>query len=277
MEAELVKAFPQHKGDPEKAVEAWFAELVPDATFMGVPIRASKGSAAPGVHRRLHEALRRAEQMLIAKGMKMAGETDRDDDDESAEGDDVDTELAAFTVRDISGLRPPQPATGKNAGVSRHCYGLAVDINPSTNPFVRYSGARIIERATTLISGKKYTLDAKKKKGQTTEDAYDELRRGSDDLEKYYALGEKGPEAIKRQLEKNPAAAALGDAAWWVEQIKLDRTNKKRTSNWVGSKPTQGYMDLPKAFVTALVDAGLTWGGSYGGGKDLMHFDLKHF
>ncbi|MGZ4640333.1 MAG: hypothetical protein ACXV2J_14895 [Actinomycetes bacterium] len=34
-------------------------------------------------------------------------------------------------------------------------------------------------------------------------------------------------------------------------------------------------MDLDKALVLAMADAGLTWGGTYGGGKDIMHFDLR--
>ena len=34
-------------------------------------------------------------------------------------------------------------------------------------------------------------------------------------------------------------------------------------------------MDLDKALVLAMADAGLTWGGTYSGGKDIMHFDLR--
>ena len=34
-------------------------------------------------------------------------------------------------------------------------------------------------------------------------------------------------------------------------------------------------MNLSKALVLAMADAGLTWGGQYGGGKDIMHFDLR--
>ena len=34
-------------------------------------------------------------------------------------------------------------------------------------------------------------------------------------------------------------------------------------------------MDLDQAVVLALTDAGLTWGGTYPGAKDIMHFDLR--
>jgi hypothetical protein len=43
-----------------------------------------------------------------------------------------------------------------------------------------------------------------------------------------------------------------------------------------GSDPKKrGYMTVQKELATALVQAGLTWGGTYNTGKDLMHFDLR--
>jgi hypothetical protein len=267
MEAELVKVFPQHQADPEQAVEAWFAALAPDATFMGVPIAPSSGSAAPGVHQRLHKQLQEAEKLLVAAGMPKAGET-------PPEG--ADAELAGFKIRDISGLRPPTPATDKKTGVSMHCYGLAVDINVSANPFVRYSGARMIERATLLMNGSKYTLDAKE--GHENPDAaWTKFQAGSKALKAYFVLGTKGKDAIKAKLDAHPAAASLGDAAWWEGQIKLDREDEDRNKNWVDGSPTKGFMDLPKAFVKILTGPGveLRWGGTLSGGKDIMHFDYK--
>jgi hypothetical protein len=34
-------------------------------------------------------------------------------------------------------------------------------------------------------------------------------------------------------------------------------------------------MTVQKELMTVLVQAGLTWGGVYNTGKDLMHFDLR--
>jgi len=34
-------------------------------------------------------------------------------------------------------------------------------------------------------------------------------------------------------------------------------------------------MDLNKALVEEMANAGLLWGGTYGGAKDIMHFDLQ--
>lgn len=41
------------------------------------------------------------------------------------------------------------------------------------------------------------------------------------------------------------------------------------------SDPKSHFRTLQKELVTALVGAGLTWGGAYNGAKDLMHFDLR--
>lgn len=267
MEARLVKVFPEHRADPEKAVEAWFAGHAPDATFMGVPIEASSGSEAPGVHQSLQKQLQAAEALLVAKGMPKAGE-------EAPEG--ADPELAGFKIRNISGLRPPTPATDKATGVSMHCYGLAVDINVSANPYVRSSGARMVERATLLINGTKYTLDSKGGHGNP-ETAWTKLQAGSKALKAYFALGARGKAAIEAKLEAHPAAASQGDAAWWEEQIRLDREDEDRNKNWVHGSPTKGFMDLPKAFVKILTGPGveLRWGGTLSGGKDIMHFDYK--
>ena len=37
---------------------------------------------------------------------------------------------------------------------------------------------------------------------------------------------------------------------------------------------SEGFMDLKAELVTALKKAGLSWGGEWGGSKDLMHFEV---
>jgi len=61
----------------------------------------------------------------------------------------------AVGLQGLGGLRPPKHATGGERP-SLHCYGLAVDINYSGNPFVGLHGAavpKMIERATLLMRG----------------------------------------------------------------------------------------------------------------------------
>jgi len=39
--------------------------------------------------------------------------------------------------------------------------------------------------------------------------------------------------------------------------------------------PAQGFLDFNEAVVAKLIGVGLTWGGTYPGAKDMMHFDLR--
>jgi len=205
--------------------------------------------------------LQRAEARLVEQGMPRAGE--------AAPATPADPQLAAFRISDVSGLREPSPPTDMTSGVSMHCYGMAVDFNVAGDPFVRHSGAQMAGRAMLLVEGKDYILDGAAGHG-TPSEAWDSLHAGSEALKTYLTLS---VEQIREKLTEHPNAAAKGDAAWWAEQIRLDRTDADRRKNWVGGSPAAGFMDLPKAFVTILADAGLTWGGTYAGGKDIMHFD----
>ena len=76
------------------------------------------------------------------------------------------------------------------------------------------------------------------------------------------------------------AAQAAGDAhdlAWWRDRIAKDKALLFKWDFQPGATPEQrGYMDLHKELVLALTeDAGLLWGGTYKGAKDIMHFDYR--
>ena len=259
MARELGLIFP---GDPDPTAR-WFADHVPYATFMGVEIAASQNSTTGGVHQTMLDLLAAAETQLVAQGMPRAGE--------AAPENPPDPELAGFTIRDISGLRQPRPATDQADGVSLHCYGMAVDVNVSRNPFVRRSGAAMVTRAVALMRGTEYILDSATGH-DTASNAWDNLHAGSENLKAYFRLDRAG---VERQLRTHQRARDMGDVTWWLEQIRADRDDEDRNRNWVGGSPTRGYMDLPKAFVTILAGTGLRWGGTLAGGKDIMHFDAR--
>src|SRR3954451_11235992 len=150
-----------------------------------------------------------------------------------------------------------------------HCYGMAIDIDVAANPFVRQSGSQMVGRAMLLVEGKSYILDGAAGHG-TPSEAWDSLHAGSEALKTYFTLS---ADQIRAKLAEHPEAAAKGDVRWWQDQIQADRSDPDHTKNWVHGTPTTGYMDLPKAFVTIMAGAGLMWGGTYSGGKDVMHFD----
>jgi uncharacterized protein YcbK (DUF882 family) len=256
----------------------WFVGIVPDATFLGHQIRAS-GGKVPGVHRVLLDVLKRAEQTLL-------------DDHPGRTAEQLGQELGIY---DVSGLRPPKKATGK-ASPSYHCFGLAVDINHDTNPFVgnmvpgkdaaRYSeymenrSPRVIERAMWLLHGERFNVETPIKTASGMAGAgkaWDTHHRASDTLAQYLRLADDLDGQRLRTLVND--VQARGDTktlAWWKTRITTDRSVLKHWDFQHHRNPEQlGYMDLPRALVVALVGAGLKWGGQFNGAKDIMHFDLR--
>jgi hypothetical protein len=250
MEKALVKAFPQHAGDPRKAVEEWFGNIVPDATFLGHPIEA-EGSVSPGVHKELLEKLKIAEKDLADKGKPP-------------------------TIHSIGGLRPPSPATGGTLP-SYHCFGLAVDIDASSNPFVRWDTQPVVKRATLLVKGSEYDPLGTPEKDVAAQ--WTDMKSASDAMRDYFALPGEGAEAkIEALLAAHSKARAHGDAAAWRKTIEDDLAKLKKTDTWKHGDPSKSMLSLDRDLVLALTKAGLTWGGMYRpakAGRDLMHFDWR--
>jgi hypothetical protein len=250
MEKALVQAMPDHADDPSQAVAAWFGDIVPDATFMGHAIEA-EGSPCPGVHKELLERLKVAENDLKAQGKTP-------------------------TIHSIGGLRPPSPATGGTLP-SYHCFGLAIDIDASANPFVRGDSEPVVQRATLLMTGREYDPLGTPKASVRAQ--WGDMKAASDALAAYFALRGDGAEVkIEAQLQAHPAARATGDAAAWKKLIEDDYTNLKPTDTWKHGDPAKGMLSLDLDLVLALTNAGLTWGGMYPNprdGRDLMHFDWR--
>ena len=251
----------------------WFAGIVPDATFLGQQIRASGGEVT-GVHRAMYDALKRAERTLL-------------DDHPGRTAEELGKDLAIY---DIAGVRPPKKATGGKLP-SYHCFGLAVDINPDTNPFVGNQKAksakfepnrspRIIERAMWLLCGERFNVETDLHAGSGTSGAgaaWDIHHRASETLAEYLRLAD---DVESQRVQKLVAdARSRGDTeslAWWKIWITTDRSMLKHWDFPRHKTPHQrGYMDLPRELVVALVGAGLMWGGQYRTAKDIMHFDLR--
>jgi hypothetical protein len=274
-------------GDPEARVaivktleangehlESWFEGLVSDATFLGRRIRASSGKV-DGVHRALLERLRRAERTLL-------------DQHPGRTPEQLGKDLGIY---EISGLRIPKKPTGKHAGVSFHCFGLAVDINHDSNPFVgndtpkkvspRYKefmdnrSPRVIERAMQLLRGQKLDLD--QPISGSVGAIWDVHHGASDALAEYLRLADDlGGARLQSLVAKAQAGGDSRTLAWWKNRLTSDRAVLPHWDFQNVKRPEKtGYMDLPRDLVLALTGAGLYWGGQYSGSKDIMHFDLR--
>jgi hypothetical protein len=260
--------------------KTWFSDMVPDATFLGQRIRASGGSV-PGVHRALYDVLKRAERRLL-------------DANPGRTPEQLGKQMGIY---DIAGLRPPKKATGGSLP-SFHCFGLAIDINHDTNPFVgnmkpdknsppRYAefsanrSPRMIGRAMWLLEGEQFDVEgkafAKQLENLSAGKAWDIHQRASRTLAEYLRLADDLDGSRLRELVAN--AQLRGEKQnldWWKNRIATDRKVIKHWDFPDHKHPQKsGYMDLPRDLVVALADAGLLWGGMYRTAKDIMHFDLR--
>ncbi|RSM60053.1 hypothetical protein DMH04_54745 [Kibdelosporangium aridum] len=240
--------------------EEWFADIV-TVSFLGKSVQ---------VHKILAEKLAAAEQSLAGQQTPAGG-----------------------WARELSGLRPP--------GSGLHGLGLAIDVNASTNPFIFNAASNeadpkqqseksivrgIIDRAVLLIEQKAPDTEkfqerpGGKDAHERAEASYDKLAEASEAMREYFALGAK---ERRTELEEKVAALGAADAKkrtadQWAKAIAEDRRKLPAISaskDW--SKPEQGFLDLDKRLVLAMVDAGLTWLGddTIGGGRDIMHFDTR--
>lgn len=273
-------------------VDTWFAEFNPDATFLGLKIRPTTAGEATGVHSQLASVLTATESNLVKSGETVAEARDR------------------LGVHDVGGLRRPKAATG-GTRPSMHCFGMAVDIEAANNPFLGNNSnthaVAMAERATLLLAGSAHDVRATpmrikgKGKHDTASEAdrtaraeraaeqWDRLHADSEMLRRYLSLSSEELDSILAQRlaaitawsKKSHDGSTLSgepvtEAARWHTQLAQDQAQPRGGDLTRASDPAEhGYMTVQKELVTALVQAGLTWGGTYNTGKDLMHFDLR--
>jgi len=256
----------------------WFAGIEPGATFLGLHIRQSE-SASPGVHKEMRERLDKAAEHLRAMD-KFKDKNDKQIRD-------------ALGITEVGGLRRPKLASGSKKDLSPHCWGMAVDVNPKTNPFVgrekadekkggdpESETAKVINRAVWLMRGEvleveKPLMNGKEKLGAL--ESWKLHRAASDDLVAYLALADDlDGETLKARVA---AVSDLGDKKgidWWKERIKKDVKATTGFDFGKHAKPKEvGYMDLTEDLIVAMNAAGLTWGGTYRFAKDIQHFDWR--
>lgn len=192
----------------------------------------------------------------------------------------------------------------REPGQGLHSLGLAVDLNPGTNPWLINPDAShagdyentatsraikdVIDDAVLLVQAQ-LPKDAKLQARPEGEDraakvsaSYEKLAAASADVHEYFTLDK--PESAERLKELVDALGAKSkrSAADWVRQIKADRATLDRLAS--GKKwrsPQSGFLDLDRRLVMAMTGdagAGLDWLGddTIAAGRDIMHFDLRN-
>jgi hypothetical protein len=227
-------------------------------TFLGIGLR---------VHQLLAERLDSAQAALLGDATVNPG---------GADAATLGGQLGMYPS--TSDLRAPAPAVG-GTSLSLHTFGLAVDLNYTGNPFMGNAGpasARVVKRATSLVNDSPVNItDA----GLGTKEAFEVLKGASDALVTYFSYRSKENRgALEDKLKgRVTRKGEPTDEPGWLHQIEVDYKALDGRGDFANhNDPAKGFLDFQKSVVLALSAAGLTWGGTYNGPKDMMHFDLRN-
>jgi subtilisin family serine protease len=150
------------------------------------------------------------------------------------------------------------------APFSMHLFGLAIDVNYTSNPWISESANPVFERAGLLVRG----AATRYRPGMS----YDELKALNDTLVAYFALLDR-PDQLDVRLASagDPwRGKSSADARRQIDQdlsFCARRWERERAREVIKQS---GFLNLRKEMVEAM---GLDWGASYG---DIMHFDMRN-
>jgi hypothetical protein len=194
-------------------------------------------------------------------------------------------------------------STLREPGQSLHSFGLAIDINPGTNPQLvnpsdphatLYEGAAqsqaiadVIDRANLLVKGKSkaeaafWSRPTETDRTRRIDASYDKMKAASDALKEYFTLADSANKATLDGYVANLAGKDKRTAADWIKRIRLDKTQIETGPSKHWSNRKEGFLDIRKDIVQALTSdqgAGLTWLGDnlVASGRDIMHFDMRN-
>jgi hypothetical protein len=218
-------------------------------------------------------------------------------------------ERLAKAETELSGEIPPAGGwftaahSLRKVGESLHSFGMAIDINGSTNPYLLNPDAPnaqfveatansraisdVINRAMLLVEAKTAAeADLQSRPANTDKDAralesYDKLQVASNALKSYMELDRPDKRAALDAFIVTLGAKDSRTAEKWIETIKADRkTLEAKASGKSWSSPQTGFLHLDRRLVKALTSStggGLTWLGddTIGSGRDIMHFDMR--
>lgn len=189
-------------------------------------------------------------------------------------GDQKDPGVAGKTLglkQDIGGGRHAPTGTG----LSMHLFGLAIDVNYDTNPWVvedpqSQSGQdenALLARATLLVDGASTQFAPNAM-------SYDQIAALNQSVKTYFSYIDDRA-ALEEKLKTATgswAGKSTDDAAKQVQADfdKLAQHWERSDPKYKGAIKTGGFMDLQKNLVDGM---GLDWGGKYG---DMMHFDMRN-
>ena len=205
------------------------------------------GRSVADIHKDLATHLQAVEQ-------KFAQEYGGDKKDPKVAGEKLGLE------EDIGGARH----TPTSAVFSMHLFGLAIDVNYKSNPFISTSANPVFERAGQLINGKKMEY----KNGMS----YSDIAGLDKVLEIYFSYID---DRIGLEAKLKEATGFWQDKSVDDAQVKIKQDLSLVAGKWERAKSLEviqkgGFLNLKEELVQGFE---LSWGGSYG---DMMHFDMRN-
>jgi hypothetical protein len=190
----------------------------------------------------------------------------------------------AAQINGIGGFVPRYIAGSSK--LSNHALGLAIDIDPTTNPQLRGETIKVLNKVVAK-QGLNYDFGKRlvaKEKGLSPADwaaqTYVVASQASDAvrnwLKKYLDLyHDPDVQAMLGHPNLNAKSTKNLDAETWDNLKLLDELHRYHSAAEIRKWAEQGIQTLPFYLVVGLVKLGLRWGETYETTKDAMHFEFE--
>ncbi|MEL6180501.1 MAG: M15 family metallopeptidase, partial [Myxococcota bacterium] len=167
--------------------------------------------------------------------------------------------MVGFTPRTVRG---PGVTRGR---ISHHAYGMAIDVEPMTNPYFSRRELKLIEEISRvkLELGRDKSAALRWKLFDRASKRYKKrvgrwIRKEKAQVRRYERLARKGRKGAKRKLREHKKRLKLVTRGHHLTQARKT-----------------GLTTLPKTFVVCMEKAGLSWGTYFPTGADMMHFSTR--
>jgi hypothetical protein len=213
-----------------------------------------------------------------------------------------------------AGYQPPKISDIFRNHKSMHGWGMAVDFDVLKNPYVLNEGTDVklnkelppvYDRIADFMLGKSPSAVNKIKQGRSAfggkvENVYDQLKEESDAMQRYFAFLDKSDDELDKFITSEwvPKHTGPPQSAADIRKIIIDDYKKlggkigtdpklaappgedrpfAPTSGGGAGDPKTGFLNLDKAFVLAMTNAGFAWGAIDipGQSGDIQHFDMR--
>ncbi len=213
-----------------------------------------------------------------------------------------------------AGYQPPKISDIFRNHKSLHGWGMAIDFDVLKNPYVLNEGSdvklnkelpAVYDRIADFMLGKRPSAVNKIKQGRSAfggqvENVYDQLKEESDAMQRYFGFLDKSDDELEKFIKDEWVPKHIGppQTAADIRKIIIDDYKKlggkigndpklpappgedrpfAPTSGGGAGDPKTGFLNLDRAFVLAMTNAGFAWGAIDipGQSGDIQHFDMR--